>query len=147
MSTVCPVCGSELSDNVAACPACGFKLQGSTQSFQPISLDQQVPAAEPAPAPAHATLRFVRGPQTGVVFDLGDEPLSVGRNPQCGLFLNDMTVSREHAELIPSAGGWTIKDCNSFNCVWVNNSNITEHALKAGDVIQIGAFCLQYQDE
>lgn len=147
MTESCPVCGSTLPTNSAACPACGFKLQGSTQSFQPITLDEDVPAVEHEPAPSHATMRVVRGPQTGVVFDLGDEPLSIGRNPQCGLFLNDMTVSRQHAELVPVNGGWVIKDCNSFNGVWINNKSIDEHALKPGDIVQIGAFCLQYQDE
>ncbi len=147
MSTVCPVCGSALTEGAAVCPACGFKLQGSTQSFQPIALDEEVSASEPVQAPTHATMRVVRGPQTGVVFDLGDQPLSIGRNPQCGLFLNDMTVSRQHAELIPAKDGWVIKDSNSFNGVWINNKSIVEHALKSGDIVQIGAFCLQYQDE
>lgn len=147
MSTVCPVCGSALAEGVAACPACGFKLQGSTQSFQPISFGSEVSAATAAPTPAHATLRVVRGPQTGVVFELGDEPMSIGRNPQCGLFLNDMTVSRQHAELVPTGESWIIKDCNSFNGVWVNNRNIAEHTLAPGDIVQIGAFCLQYGNE
>lgn len=147
MSTVCPVCGTALEEGAAACPACGFKLQGATQSFQPIALEEEVPAAAPAPAPSRAILRVVRGPQTGAAFELGGEKLSIGRNPQCGLFLNDMTVSRQHAELIPAGGAWIIKDCNSFNGVWVNNKSVDEHTLRSGDIVQIGAFCLQYQDE
>ena len=151
MSITCPVCGAALAADAGSCPACGFKLQGSTQSFKPITLEGEVaapaPAPEAAPAPARASLRVVRGPQTGVVFDLGSEALSVGRNPQCGLFLNDMTVSREHAEFVPDADGWVIKDCNSFNGVWVNNKSVSSHKLSSGDIIQIGAFCLQYQAE
>ena len=67
---------------------------------------------------------------------------------QCDVFLNDMTVSREHAVIEPSTGTFSIRDTNSFNGVWVNNANIEEsYTLVHGDIIQIGAFCLLYQEE
>ena len=147
MNATCPVCGNQLPEQAAVCPHCGFRPQGATQSFQPIAFGAEPTPAPVEPDPAKATLSVIRGPQTGVAFELGFGPLSIGRNPQCDIFLNDMTVYRQHANLVHGEKGWEIHDANSFNGVWVNNSNITEHALEAGDVIQIGAFCLQYQDE
>lgn len=143
----CPVCGNELEDHAIACPHCGFKLVDATQKFEPIDLQ----AANLIPKPiekAKAKLHVVRGPQTGVVFTLGDKPLTVGRSPQCDIFLNDMTVSRTHAVIEPTPeGGHLIRDDHSFNGVWVDNRSIDEHRLADGDVVQIGAFCLVYKED
>ena len=97
--------------------------------------------------PGRAALRVVRGPQTGTTFTLDDDLLSIGRSPQCGVFLNDMTVSRQHATIMRTERGRLITDEHSFNGVWVNNENVDAHLLQAGDIIQIGAFCLLYQEE
>ncbi len=145
MSTVCPVCSNPIDPDASACPHCGFKLLGSTQQFKPVLLGDE-PIAEEAKLVQEATLRVVRGPQTGVAFQLGDKKLVVGRSPQCDIFLNDMTVSREHATIEPADGGYVIRDENSFNGVWVSNDSIDEHRLASGDIIQIGAFLLLYQE-
>lgn len=145
MSTVCPVCNNPIEPSDSACPHCGFKLLGSTQQFKPVLLADEAIAEEVKPV-AEATLRVVRGPQTGIAFRLGDKPLVVGRSPQCDIFLNDMTVSREHAAIEPVEGGYVIRDKNSFNGVWVSNDSIDEHRLAPGDIIQIGAFLLLYQE-
>ena len=146
MNTVCPVCNNQVEAQAAACPVCGFKLLGSTQRFEPVSLadDSLAAAAEPQAA---AVLHVVRGPQTGVSFHLDDAVLTIGRSPQCDVFLNDMTVSRNHASVEPREGGYVIRDENSFNGVWVNNDSVDERRLANGDVIQIGAFCLVYKEE
>ncbi len=146
MSERCPVCSNELEPQATACPYCGFKLLGSTQRFEPVTFEDESfkPAAK---ACAEAVLNVVRGPQTGVSIQLGDSVLTIGRSPQRDLFLNDMTVSREHAIVEPMEGGYAISDTNSFNGVWVNNENVdAPRKLVNGDVIQIGAFCLLYQE-
>ena len=146
MTPTCPVCASPVDPGAAACPSCGFKLLGTTQRFEPVSLaDESLPVA--TPAQTAAALHVVRGPSTGVTFHLGDQPLTIGRSPQCDVFLNDMTVSRSHATVEPSEGGYVIRDANSFNGVWVNNASVEAHRLSSGDVIQIGAFCLVYKEE
>lgn len=146
MSERCPVCNNELDEGVSACPYCGFKLLGSTQRFTPVAIGGE--AFAPAEKSVQeAVLRVVRGPQTGVAFRLGNTALSVGRSPQCDVFLNDMTVSREHAVIEPKEGGYVIRDVNSFNGVWVNNENVDVRKLVANDIIQIGAFCLLYQED
>lgn len=145
MSEICPVCNNPVEEGQAACPQCGFKLLGSTQKFAPVTFSDESLPEEIKPT-HEATLRVVRGPQTGVSFRLGKTALSIGRSPQCDVFLNDMTVSREHASIVPSEDGYDIRDADSFNGVWVNNDSIDARRLESGDVIQIGAFCLLYQE-
>lgn len=148
MSSICPVCGNAVEPDESICPACGFKLLGSTQKFAPVSFEGKPPIAQEKPV-GHAALRVVKGPQTGVVFTLdGSGPLSVGRSPQCDIFLNDMTVSRLHATIARTDEGCAVSDEHSFNGVWVNNENVeATRMLVPGDIIQIGAFCLLYQEE
>lgn len=146
MSENCPICNNPLPRGAAACPSCGFKLLGSTQSFKPLDLSGEKVVAAVAGAPANAILRVVRGPQIETVFKLGSEELSIGRSPRCDIFLNDMTVSREHASIGPNGGGYRIADSNSYNGVWINNESVDSAPLHDGDIIQIGVFCLLYQE-
>ena len=90
------------------------------------------------------TLTVLYGKQEGLVYRLEKEHATIGRSPQCDVFLNDMTVSREHAELDRVNDDWTIKDAASFNGVWVNNESVDHVVLNDGDVIQIGCFVLRY---
>lgn len=141
---VCPVCSTEVSELESSCPACGFKLAGSTQSFKPISLDDQDTVA--VADEMRASLRVARGPQIGTVYYLGDGTKKIGRNPQCDIFLNDMTVSRLHAVIKKKGNQYRIIDKNSFNGLWVNNEEISEETvLSQGDVVQIGVFCLVFE--
>lgn len=143
----CPVCGNAVAPQDSACPACGFKLLGSTQRFAPVALES-TPAPVPESKPAkQGVLRVIRGPQPQVAFRLPQHAATVGRNPQCDIFLNDMTVSRNHASIEPCASGYLVRDENSFNGVWVNNVSVEQRVLVAGDVVQIGAFCLVYEEE
>lgn len=145
MSEICPVCAHPVSPSDAACPTCGFKLLGTTQAFKPVALEGNGAAPAEA-APTRATLNVVRGPQVGITFELGHDPLTVGRSPHCSIFLNDMTVSRMHATIEPEAGCYVIRDENSFNGVWVNNESVEARALRPGDMIQIGTFCMRYEE-
>ena len=145
MCEVCPVCQAPVAAGAAVCPQCGFKLLGATQKFQPVSLDDHAPSAKDGAA-MRALLRVVRGPQAGVVYELAGDEFTVGRNPQCSIFLNDMTVSRMHASIRYEDGCYVVHDENSFNGVWVNNQNVQVKALKTGDFIQIGAFCLMFEE-
>ncbi|WP_139653043.1 FHA domain-containing protein [Raoultibacter phocaeensis] len=145
MSDNCPICSNPLPTGAAVCPTCGFKLLGSTQSFAPLEFSgRDVVCSAPKP-PANASLRIVRGPQIETVFKLGETELTIGRSPRCDIFLNDMTVSREHAAIAPDGAGYRISDANSYNGVWINNESIESAVLADGDIVQIGVFCLLYQ--
>lgn len=145
MSDVCPVCSHPVSPGDAVCPTCGFKLLGATQAFKPLVMEAEEVAAVEA-APTQASLNVVRGPQVGMSYTLKPELMTVGRSPQCSIFLNDMTVSRMHATIEPEGRCFVIRDANSFNGVWVNNENIEARTLRPGDYVQIGTFCLQYEE-
>ena len=145
MAQTCPICNNQFDDGAAACPYCGYHALGSTQSFTPLKFgaDGSIPGET---VRQRYELRIVRGPQTGVDITLREGNLSIGRDPQCDIFLNDMTVSRSHATIEVTGSGCVIRDSNSFNGVWVNDRNVNTCLLKSGDVIQIGAFCLVYRE-
>lgn len=145
MSKKCPVCMNEMDSSQAACPKCGFRFLGQTQEFKPIVLDQTESTSDDSDS--KAVLRVVRGPQVGTIYKLDKESTTLGRNPQCSIFLNDMTVSRMHAQIDRIEGGFILKDVESFNGVWVNNQNIDSKTLKSGDFIQIGKFAFIFDEE
>jgi pSer/pThr/pTyr-binding forkhead associated (FHA) protein len=94
----------------------------------------------------HAVLVVLRGPQEGARFDL-DPALGsvvVGRSPECALFLDDVTVSRIHAELHAVDGGWELRDVGSLNGSYVNRRRIDRAVLTGGDEVQIGKYRFVY---
>lgn len=144
MAITCPVCSAAVDAAAAACPQCGFNFSGRTQAFKPISMEPTPNMANPELL-QEATLSIVKGPQVGNVFHLRVPELTIGRSPQCDIFLNDMTVSRMHATLKREASGYRIVDADSFNGLWLNNQNVKDAVLRDGDVVQIGTFCLVYK--
>lgn len=152
MNTVCPVCTSEIDERFTTCPVCGFKLKGSTQQFQPVAVDETPEPSQPSlndlpeieyKKQVLLNLKVIRGPQTGISIPVEQREYRIGRDPQCDIFLNDMTVSRIHASIVPDGDDFKIIDNKSFNGVWINNRNVTESILRRDDIIQIGTFCLQ----
>ena len=140
----CPVCQTPIEDGIMTCPSCHFKLSGATQSFKPIPKDQD-PKIE-HPKETVATLTMVRGPQIGTVFNLEKDLISIGRNPKCDIFLDDMTVSRDHAEISRHGDAFIIKDNQSFNGLWINDHSVQEHALRPEDYIQVGKYDFIYKE-
>lgn len=143
MTKTCPICNTVIEDNAAQCPRCGFKLQGQTQAFKPVDVEAG-PHTAPSELLEEAELKIVKGPQTGSIFRLNSDSVTVGRSPRCDIFLNDMTVSRSHAIIERHDGHYAIVDQDSFNGLWVNGENVHEATLHDGDVIQVGTFVLQY---
>lgn len=160
MSYQCPICDNLVDEAMPQCPYCGFKFVGSTQKFNPLdcfdsqndacALDQPVRSSLSIPSVeqpvVQASMEVIRGPQTGVRFRISDKPLKIGRDPNSDIFLNDMTVSREHALIAPVGNCFQISDLNSFNGVWVDNKSVSKHLLAEGDIVQIGSFCLLFHE-
>ncbi len=147
MTSQCPICNGELAQDVKTCPTCGYHVLDSTLSFKPVKIGGGEPdhKIEDVPVDQRYDLRVVRGPQTGVDIALHEGTLTIGRDPRCDLFLNDMTVSRVHASIEVGPNGCILRDDNSYNGVWVNDRSVEMCLLKSGDMIQIGAFCLVYR--
>jgi pSer/pThr/pTyr-binding forkhead associated (FHA) protein len=84
------------------------------------------------------------GGRVGESFAIEGERMSIGRRPECEVFLDDVTVSRDHALLIRRAESWYLDDCGSLNGTYVNRSRIESHRLEEGDEVQIGKYKLTF---
>ena len=116
---------------------------GKTEIFHMPSADATVPDLMSKDRPSHPVLTIVKGPQTGETFELDSTHISLGRDPKNSVFLNDMTVSRHHAQIDLSNLGFgyaTIEDLNSLNGTWVDGAIINKATLQDGSTIQIGTF-------
>lgn len=94
---------------------------------------------------ANPALVVRSGSLAGVVHQLGAPEVSIGRSPGCDIFLDDVTVSRNHARLSYGDGVVTIADLSSLNGTYVNRRRIEEpEELTHGDELQIGKFRLSF---
>jgi pSer/pThr/pTyr-binding forkhead associated (FHA) protein len=90
-------------------------------------------------------LIVIAGPNKGARFLIDSNNTSIGRDPKSDIFLDDVTVSRKHAEIIRnSSGDFHVKDLASLNGSYLNAHPISESRLSVGDEIQIGKFRLTY---
>ncbi len=85
-------------------------------------------------------LVVARGPRTGMTYLLPDGETTVGRNPESDIFLNDVTVSREHCKFIVTPQSLTVEDGGSTNGTYVNDARVDQATLGAGDEVIIGRF-------
>lgn len=93
-------------------------------------------------SPGTALLVSVRGPNVGAKFLLDKEVVTVGRHPDSDIFLDDITVSRRHAEFRRTTGTFVVTDAGSLNGTYVNGTRSDEQALVNGDDVQVGKFRL-----
>lgn len=145
---VCPVCHQPVVPNSRFCSSCGTSLGGGdTSSLGPVGNPEEtgpLPVIDPAVvagvAPGDAVLVIHRGPAQGARFELKDPRVTVGRASDSTIFLDDVTVSREHAEFARTPDGWTVSDVGSLNGSYVNKKLIDSIALATGDEVQIGKY-------
>jgi hypothetical protein len=135
----CPECGAPLEAGASICASCGAPTHEATAEFPPVAGAPEPMTKEPVDLDG-PVLVVRRGPEVGERFYLDRERLTVGRDPESGIFLNDITVSRDHAVLTRSGGEVSIEDVGSLNGVYVNGASITRCALHNGDQVQIGRF-------
>jgi FHA domain-containing protein/zinc ribbon protein len=91
-----------------------------------------------------ALLLVMRGPNAGSRFRLDGDLTTAGRHPDSDIFLDDVTVSRRHAEFYRQGGFFTVRDVGSLNGTYVNRERIEEAQLAGGDEVQIGKFRLLF---
>lgn len=95
--------------------------------------------------PSSSALLIVQhGPNAGARFLLDAERTTVGRHPSAEIFLDDVTVSRKHAEFLLTPVGYTVRDVGSLNGTYVNRNRVDEAELTTGDEVQIGKFRLTF---
>ena len=98
-----------------------------------VGLSQQDAAAIAALPSGTALLLVHHGPTTGARFLLDAEETTVGRHPRADIFLDDVTVSRRHAEFRSVEGGFTVVDVGSLNGTYVNREPVDASPLAHGD--------------
>jgi pSer/pThr/pTyr-binding forkhead associated (FHA) protein len=91
-----------------------------------------------------ALLVVKRGPNAGSRFLLDADVTTAGRHPESDIFLDDVTVSRRHAEFVRRDDGFVVRDVGSLNGTYLNRERIEETALAGGDEVQIGKFRLVF---
>jgi hypothetical protein len=94
--------------------------------------------------PGSALLLVMRGPNAGSRFRLEGDLTTAGRHPDSDIFLDDVTVSRRHAEFYRYGTRFTVRDVGSLNGTYVNRERIEEAELTGGDEVQIGKFRLLF---
>ena len=155
----CTACGTENVLGSHYCAHCGAALPVSapgpdvttTISTTSGSLDADAEfsaeahqGAIDALTPGSALLVVKRGPNAGSRFLLDQDVTSAGRHPDSDIFLDDVTVSRRHAEFRREGSGYTVHDVGSLNGSYVNRERIDAAPLSGGDEVQIGKFRLVY---
>lgn len=89
-----------------------------------------------------ALLRVDHGPNAGSRFLLDADLTTVGRHPSSDIFLDDVTVSRKHAQFAREGDGFVVRDVGSLNGTYVNRERIDAAPVHTGDEVQIGKFRL-----
>lgn len=112
------------------------------------ALDSNVTVEEQdaiAALPSRSALLVVRrGPNSGARFLLDADITTVGRHPEADIFLDDVTVSRRHAEFLRSGRTFSVKDLGSLNGTYFDGERIDQAALTDGSEVQVGKFRLTF---
>jgi hypothetical protein len=148
----CQACGKSNPDDSAYCSQCGAYLGSKTQegdttiTFTPVEAEVEqeeellIPDEELSAGAAMLVVK--RGPNSGTRFLLTKEITTAGRHPESDVFLDDITVSRRHAEIRRSGSLFRMVDMGSLNGTYVNRLRVEETDLESGDEIQVGKFRL-----
>jgi hypothetical protein len=151
----CNQCGHRNPDDSNFCSSCGAVLEQpgdaepTTITLLPVESAGEVSEDEVVvnlgEAPADAGLLVVkRGSNAGSRYVLGPVRTTVGRHPESDIFLDDVTVSRRHAEISRSGDHYAVRDVGSLNGTYVNRERIEDGFLHHGDELQIGKFRLVF---
>ncbi len=142
--TTCPACGSEVDKEAPKCPSCGTQLRTGTARMPAVDagVEERVPEeVGPTETPSFVV---VKGPDAGERFVLDRPEITIGRDQDAAIFLNDVTVSREHAVVSIEGPMVRIADRGSLNGTYVNGSIVDQAELADGDHVQIGRFLLVF---
>jgi pSer/pThr/pTyr-binding forkhead associated (FHA) protein len=145
----CTECGFQNPETANYCSRCGALLEKGesaveiTQTFAPEEVvDAQQELVEGFEGPA-LVVRFGGG-RAGESFRPAGPRTRIGRSPECEIFLDDVTVSRNHAVLHERDGRFYVEDEGSLNGTFVNRKRIDKVVLENGDELQIGKYRLTF---
>ena len=151
MALHCPECGFVNPEGANYCQKCGalLELDGSgepTTATYRIGETGEVEAVELSGVVARGAALVIRsgGGRAGESFPLTGDRITVGRRPESDVFLDDVTVSRDHALIVRRGSDYYLDDCGSLNGTYVNRHRIDSHRLADGDELQIGKYKLAF---
>jgi pSer/pThr/pTyr-binding forkhead associated (FHA) protein len=147
----CPECGFQNPEAANYCSKCGALLihdepgAHTTMSFTPeeVTEDDSLSLADLRIEGPALVVRSGGG-RSGETFALEQDRTSVGRAPECEVFLDDVTVSRRHAVVTRDDDGFTLHDEGSLNGTYVNRRRVESAKLEDGDEVQIGKYKLTF---
>ena len=147
----CPECGFQNPETANYCARCGSLLVRdengeATMAFTPEQAEEQrQPDLEELGVSGPALVVRSGGGRAGETFLVEREETTVGRSPDCDIFLDDVTVSRRHAVVRRTGAGLEIEDLGSLNGTFLNRKRIESAArLSDGDELQIGKYRLTF---
>jgi len=145
----CPECGFQNPEAANYCAKCGALLvreegDETTQTFSAEDADEVLGTLDDLGVEGPALVVRSGGGRGGESFVPQDERTTIGRSPDCGVFLDDVTVSRRHAVLVRRNGRWYIEDQGSLNGTFVNRRRVESAELEDGDELQIGKYRLTF---
>ncbi len=150
----CNTCGHRNPPGANFCSSCGAVLdrpggEDTTITFLPDGAveahkDDDVAVAVDGLPEGVGMLVVKRGPNAGSKFALDADVTRVGRHPDSEIFLDDITVSRRHAEFVRQGSAYVVRDVGSLNGTYLNRERLDEASLTNGDEVQVGKFRLVF---
>lgn len=149
----CNNCGHRNPLGSNFCSSCGAVLETqpeehTTITFHPVSpsdpVDEEMSISLDEVPGDVGVLVVKRGPKAGSRFALAGDVTTAGRHPDSDIFLDDVTVSRRHAEIEHRGPAYLVRDAGSLNGTYVNRERVEEYELANGDEVQIGKFKLVF---
>jgi pSer/pThr/pTyr-binding forkhead associated (FHA) protein len=151
----CPECGFSNADGANYCQRCGHFIgqpepaetapESSTATYRIDETGELVPVEiEDVVRQGAALVVRAGGGRVGESFPLEGERMTIGRRPDSDVFLDDVTVSRDHALVVRRGHEYHLDDLGSLNGTYVNRRRIESHHLADGDELQVGKYKLTF---
>jgi pSer/pThr/pTyr-binding forkhead associated (FHA) protein len=151
----CPECGFTNAEGANYCQRCGAFVgapepaapESSTATYRIDETGELVPVElEDVVAQGGGAALVVRagGGRVGESFPLDHDRMTIGRRPDSDVFLDDVTVSRDHALVVRRGEEFHLDDLGSLNGTYVNRRRIESHHLADGDELQVGKYKLTF---
>lgn len=156
MALHCPECGSINAEGANYCQRCGSFIgaqppegapgEGQTATYRVGETGEFIPVEIGDVVEAKGAALVIRsgGGRVGESFALGGDRLTIGRRPDADIFLDDVTVSRDHAMLVHRSDEWFLDDLGSLNGTYINRQRIDSQRLDDGDELQVGKYKLTF---
>jgi pSer/pThr/pTyr-binding forkhead associated (FHA) protein len=147
----CPECGFQNPEAANFCAKCGSRLVKEEDDVE--STMAYTPDEEEADAAVSLAEMGLKGPalvvrsgggRAGETFHPEGEQTTIGRSPECEIFLDDVTVSRKHAVVVSRDDSFFVEDLGSLNGTFLNRRRIESGELSDGDELQIGKYRLTF---